>query len=1422
MVIVYEKYLPPPPIPIPTAVCIKAREHPLWLPLPLTLSVDGLSWCAPCCTYFFQPITGAVVRERCAACKTPERAYSPPIPTTIEDESLITRGSFLDTSFVRYATATAARHAAGDGRGEGTRCFDSVARGGILADSMGLGKTLELTYLIAAHPATPQPFALGGGARTASDAMMLAISGASLDAMRSTLSTLARLPSASARAFDIANELALGSKQRSSVKSAKLWTEFDPLENLGLLENGYLIASRATLVICPAALRAQWANEIQRWTDNRLAVVVFPGRDATSIWDAVRDGSNLDFGAVIAGPERRSTADGGARQLRNLLALATADVVLASHEELDNLQLSSTSGLKTRAKGSVSGLVDTRIDYFTWHRIIVDEIQLVSGATIAAGASAAATAIRRAKALCDLQCDLRWPTSGTPLESPLEIFTILQFLQSAPFANDFYWQGLLAPALRALTPIRASYIQELRKQALKLDGLIDKYISGEARTTYAAAKAKEPAYPAWSGGGVQTPEYVINACTNEVRHAINFLRSEVPSWMPLRTDGKPWVALGISPTTTPENIEAIRVAKSSYTVEAVMDSTATDMSATQMLLAPLGGSGFDLLRSLLKPILWRNTAARVASVLTLPPVTEVVLRLKSAGGEETITNELRQQFRKGIVVQARALVAVAAGASNAPQLKIEAEAAAAAARAAYAAAGGTAHSFASRSCSAAEVIKTLRDAVWDLRCACANMGADERVFARLGLRGLSKRKTATMSETVRAFVATYEERLDTAHCEAASCGLGGYHAALEILFRCTKTKKEGEPKDYYPAGVSKSDVLARMAALLRAGEAVRTIAKAALRADINSDSEPEEDEEMDEDVSSDTEEGGGGGGKKIKKGSAAIFGWAKDKDEKEDNGKKGDLIIFRGDTSRPCVYCDSMSCANFDACRKNAKKEKCAHVVLPGPTMSTTLAEWHREFKRRRVLLSRIRGIKQRLSARAADLATYQKGSLPRGFSHSSHDADDLAAKFGKAPEFGEEKSIHKLWSHSGDLLKAAQTQAENLPSIVKKLAFARTTADAVSKLSAPPPPTAEGGGTGGGGGGGVDAQSDPLECNICGKASNETDPELRLTELNTIILPCAHVFCVGCVESWVREKNGGKGYTITPQSSATCFGCNQPYQIGDCFAVSATVGVTREEQVQLLTDFVSGSMSVAGGGVMGGGGAGAGAGAGGGGGGVTTIGGSDGLPSGLATSATVNAIKLRSTQLGIKLSALVRRIKALPKDEKVIVATSWAGLRKITGDSLKAEGIPNVVIAEKATADEIATRLSTFKNTDALTCRVLVLAVATDCAGLTLTRANHLFILDPIISPAVFAQLVGRIARQGQSRPCTVYNMVVSNSVEENMIKLRTRLAAGQGSGGSAATLKVDAAARSAGGASSKGDANEASLSRLPLGDLLELVTTL
>lgn len=84
---------------------------------------------------------------------------------------------------------------------------------------------------------------------------------------------------------------------------------------------------------------------------------------------------------------------------------------------------------------------------------------------------------------------------------------------------------------------------------------------------------------------------------------------------------------------------------------------------------------------------------------------------------------------------------------------------------------------------------------------------------------------------------------------------------------------------------------------------------------------------------------------------------------------------------------------------------------------------------------------------------------------------------------------------------------------------------------------------------------------------------------------------------------------------------------------------------------------------------------------------------------------------------------------------------------------------------------------------KVLLLSLARDSSGLTLTEANHVFLVEPRYSrvcvgdarsgrltphhyansfnPALEQQAIHRVHRMGQRKPCFVYRLIAANTVE-------------------------------------------------------------
>lgn len=81
-----------------------------------------------------------------------------------------------------------------------------------------------------------------------------------------------------------------------------------------------------------------------------------------------------------------------------------------------------------------------------------------------------------------------------------------------------------------------------------------------------------------------------------------------------------------------------------------------------------------------------------------------------------------------------------------------------------------------------------------------------------------------------------------------------------------------------------------------------------------------------------------------------------------------------------------------------------------------------------------------------------------------------------------------------------------------------------------------------------------------------------------------------------------------------------------------------------------------------------------------------------------------------------------------------------------------------------IGETISKFKKDKTITC--LLLNVKALGAGLNLLNARHVFLLDPIINQGDELQAMSRNNRIGQTEETYVWNFMIRNSVEENILK--------------------------------------------------------
>ena len=163
------------------------------------------------------------------------------------------------------------------------------------------------------------------------------------------------------------------------------------------------------------------------------------------------------------------------------------------------------------------------------------------------------------------------------------------------------------------------------------------------------------------------------------------------------------------------------------------------------------------------------------------------------------------------------------------------------------------------------------------------------------------------------------------------------------------------------------------------------------------------------------------------------------------------------------------------------------------------------------------------------------------------------------------------------------------------------------------------------------------------------------------------------------------------------------------------------------------------------------------------------GAQSDLSGVDTVNAIKLAPStrQYGTKCCCVVRRVLALPAEDRIVIATHFSQALGLVSAALSLNGITSVILAAAPAARAAA--LHRFSHADRAgpeaSARVLLLDANTDCSGLTLTVANHVFLLDPPPSVGALAQLAGRIGRCGQRKSCFVYVLLAEGTCDEDAL---------------------------------------------------------
>ncbi|RKP16879.1 hypothetical protein ROZALSC1DRAFT_17042 [Rozella allomycis CSF55] len=133
--------------------------------------------------------------------------------------------------------------------------------------------------------------------------------------------------------------------------------------------------------------------------------------------------------------------------------------------------------------------------------------------------------------------------------------------------------------------------------------------------------------------------------------------------------------------------------------------------------------------------------------------------------------------------------------------------------------------------------------------------------------------------------------------------------------------------------------------------------------------------------------------------------------------------------------------------------------------------------------------------------------------------------------------------------------------------------------------------------------------------------------------------------------------------------------------------------------------------------------------------------------------------QFSTKIDFVVRSILHLNKtdpDAKYLVFSEWDQALHLLQKALSSHNIKSIRLERKNNA------VHQFNVDDSI--KVFILHARMQSAGLTLTRATHVFLLEPCLNPALEKQAIGRVHRFGQKKETFVYKPFVIDTVEERI----------------------------------------------------------
>ena len=145
------------------------------------------------------------------------------------------------------------------------------------------------------------------------------------------------------------------------------------------------------------------------------------------------------------------------------------------------------------------------------------------------------------------------------------------------------------------------------------------------------------------------------------------------------------------------------------------------------------------------------------------------------------------------------------------------------------------------------------------------------------------------------------------------------------------------------------------------------------------------------------------------------------------------------------------------------------------------------------------------------------------------------------------------------------------------------------------------------------------------------------------------------------------------------------------------------------------------------------------------------------------------TTTSSVKLNVLMDELRDNVGGSKSLVFSQYLGMLEMVAQACKAEGIPYLYFDGSTPLSERAEMVNKFQDESSPE-RVFLISLKAGNAGLNLTAAEYVFLLDPWWNNAVEQQAIDRTHRIGQTKNIFAYKLVCRNTIEEKILNLQQK----------------------------------------------------